>query len=306
MSAVPETIRSKIVDVCRDAFWYHDDVQAIFISAGVPEALWARYAEPDASKAKIVRGVLNELRGMGARSDEVQRRLIKELTLMARPHAKAPDLKKGQLALDDLRAAAKELGLLSNAESTAADQRRAAAAQRVAAQQQRQQKLGALRVRFFELLQDRPRSTAELQARGYALESVLADLFECYDIAYRRAYRLPREQVDGSFNFRGFTYLVEAKWEKYPPDFGDLAKFKGVVDGKLESTRGLFVSMAGFDDNSLDHFLHVTRGSRNNIVLVDGQDLIGIFEGRYTLPDALSEKIDAAEQEGVAWRPLGR
>jgi hypothetical protein len=64
--------------------------------------------------------------------------------------------------------------------------------------------------------------------------------------------------------------------------------------------------MAGFDENSLEHFLKITHGSRNNIVLVDGQDLIGIFEGRYTLPDALTEKIDAAEQEGVAWRPLGR
>jgi hypothetical protein len=66
VSTVPETIRSRIIYVCRDAFWYHD-VRAIFSSAGVPEALWARYAEPDASKAKIVRGVLNDLRGMGSR-----------------------------------------------------------------------------------------------------------------------------------------------------------------------------------------------------------------------------------------------
>jgi hypothetical protein len=259
-SGVPETIRSKIVDVCRDAFWYHDDVRAIFVSAGVPDALWERYAEPDASKAKIVRGVLNELRAMGVRSDDVQRQLVKELTLVARPHPKAPDLKKGQRALDELRAAAKALNLLSAPESTAAQQRQAAAAQRAAAQQQRRQRLGTLRDTFFELLKDRPRKTSELQARGYALEGVLADLFECYDIAYRRPYRLAHEQVDGSFHHRGFTYIVEAKWEKYAPDFGDLAKFKAVVDGKLDSTRGIFLSMAGFDENSLEHFLNVTGG----------------------------------------------
>ena len=31
-------------------------------------------------------------------------------------------------------------------------------------------------------------------------------------------------------------------------------KCKANVDGKLDSTRGLFVSMAGFDENDLEHF----------------------------------------------------
>jgi hypothetical protein len=39
---------------------------------------------------------------------------------------------------------------------------------------------------------------------------------------------------------------------------------------------------------------------------VDAQDLIAIFEGRITLPDELIAKIDAAEQEGRPWHPLGR
>ena len=43
------------------------------------------------------------------------------------------------------------------------------------------------------------------------------------------------------------------------------------------------------------------RGSRNDVILVDAQDMIAIFEGRVTLPDALIAKIDSAEQEG---RPL--
>jgi hypothetical protein len=57
------------------------------------------------------------------------------------------------------------------------------------------------------------------------------------------------------------------------PTFDDLAKFKFNVDGKLDSTRGLFVAMAGFDENTLDHLFKVARGLRNNLVLVDGQDL---------------------------------
>ncbi|MFD4636559.1 hypothetical protein ACFWN2_04540 [Lentzea sp. NPDC058436] len=64
--------------------------------------------------------------------------------------------------------------------------------------------------------------------------------------------------------------------------------------------------MASFDDNTLDHLANVARGSRNNLILLDAQDLIAIFDGRMTLSDALIAKIDAAEQEGRCWLPLGR
>jgi hypothetical protein len=75
-----------------------------------------------------------------------------------------------------------------------------------------------------------------------------------------------------------------------PPTFGDLLKFKANVDGKLDSSRGPFVSIAGFDDNQLEHFLLMPRGGRNNVILVDAQDLIAILEGRISLPDALIAK----------------
>jgi hypothetical protein len=64
--------------------------------------------------------------------------------------------------------------------------------------------------------------------------------------------------------------------------------------------------MAGYEDGTLEHLLYVAPNSRNNLVLVDGQDMIMIFEGRISVPDALIAKIDAAEQEGKAWYPLGR
>jgi hypothetical protein len=144
------------------------------------------------------------------------------------------------------------------------------------------------------------------QRRGYDFERLLVDLFAAAEITYKPPYRAEHKQIDGSFHFRGFTYLVEAKWRSTQPDFGDLAKFKANVDGKLDSTRGAFISIAGFDDNVLEHLLRVARGSRNNLVLVDAYDLVSILEGRISLPDALAEKIDAAEQRGVFWHPLFR
>jgi len=85
-----------------------------------------------------------------------------------------------------------------------------------------------------------------------------------------------------------------------------MATFKAKVDGKLESVRGLFVAIAGFDDNAFDHLFNVARGSRNNLILADRADLLEILEGRMSLEAALTAKVDAAEQEGKWWLPLGR
>jgi hypothetical protein len=88
------------------------------------------------------------------------------------------------------------------------------------------------------------------------------------------------------------------------PDVGNLLTFKGKVDGKIDSTRGIFVSIAGFDSSVLDHVVHVARGTRNNIILFDGRDIALLFEDSVGLIDALTAKIDAAEQEGKMWHPL--
>lgn len=100
--------------------------------------------------------------------------------------------------------------------------------------------------------------------------------------------------------------IIEAKWEKLPPRIEDMAKFMLKVDGKLESVRGLFVAMAGFDEKVLDHIFRISRGTKNNLILMDKKDLIAILDGILTLKDALTAKVDAAEQEGKIWHPLGR
>lgn len=304
MAVIPETVRSTVVRVCKDAFHWRSDVRAVFLTAGVPESLYDRYDSQEAmSKPKVARAVLGDLQRMGTRGEQIQHAIVAELCRMERPHPDAPDPERGKQALADLKREATTRQILIDPERAAADRRRAQADQRIAAERFRREKLGALAGQFFALAREAQGSP---QGRGYALERLLADLFEVYDIEYRPPYRIPREQLDGAFNFRGFTYIVEAKWEQTAPTIGDLAVFKAKVDGKLESTRGLFVAMAGFDEAIVSHLQHVARGSRNNIVLADQRDFIEIFEGRVTLPDALLAKINAAEQEGSCWHPLGR
>jgi hypothetical protein len=134
--------------------------------------------------------------------------------------------------------------------------------------------------------------------RGYDLERLLADLFRHHDLEYRPSYRIKGEQIDGAFHFRGFTYITEARWRTVAPDFGDLADFKAKVDRKMDGTRGMFVSMAGFDVDVVRHLTNIVRGTRNNIIFVAGEEIARIFEGNVGLVDLLTTKIDAAEQEG--------
>jgi hypothetical protein len=146
-------------------------------------------------------------------------------------------------------------------------------------------------------------SKEDPQSRGYGLEDLLAELFETHEISYRRPYRTKTEQIDGHFSYKGFDYLVEARWRVNPPDEADLAALKTKVDKKLTSTRGLFVSMAGFRP---DVVLEFTRGVSSNIVLMDGHDLTLILEGHVSLTDGLDLKIQKAAQEGIIFFPLAQ
>ena len=57
-------------------------------------------------------------------------------------------------------------------------------------------------------------SNLEPQARGYAFERFLRDLFDANGLSPRASFRLVGEQIDGSFELSAETYLLEAKWTR--------------------------------------------------------------------------------------------
>jgi hypothetical protein len=301
---LPATVQSAAVRVCRDALHWRGDLQAVFLAAGVPAPLYDKYDHLGFSKAKIARAVFNELQERGQPGFTVQRKIVQELCRMTKPHPDAPDQVAAKASLADLKHEATAVQILIDPEKAAADARRAASQRKVTATQQRRERIGQLREAFLHLLKQAPGTNADRQDRGYKLERMLADLFGSYDMEYRPSYKVTGEQIDGSFHFRGFTYIVEVRWRDDPPTSGDLLSFKAKVDAKMESTRGVFISMAGYGDDVLEHFIKTARGSRNNVILFDGRDVTLLFEGNIGLEDSLIAKIDAAEQEGRMWRPL--
>lgn len=293
---LPFEIREAVVQVCGKAFWLKDPFRTFLLSCGVPAEMYDRFA--DESKYKIIRHVLAELDALGEQGFLVQRRIVTELCKLRNvPDESVPDRDAALKALKWLKELARGQKLIVEEERSAAEQKIQEARRKQAALAARAQKMEELRNRFTAMILGREKP----QERGYGLEELLAELFEVHEIPYRRPYRTATEQIDGHFEFKGFDYLVEARWRSGPPSEADLAAFKTKVDKKITSTRGIFVSIVGFRPEVV---LEFTRGVNSNIVLFDGSDLSLILEGHISLVDALEIKIQKAAQEGIIYFSL--
>lgn len=132
-------------------------------------------------------------------------------------------------------------------------------------------------------------------SRGFAFEKYLNELFELFDLEPNNSFRLIGEQIDGSIQLDGQTYLVEAKWHNKQIDGAELYAFKGKIDGKASWSRGLFISYSGFTENALDAF---SRLGPTNIICMDAQDLYFILDGKISLIEVIKQKARKAAETG--------
>jgi predicted protein tyrosine phosphatase len=137
-------------------------------------------------------------------------------------------------------------------------------------------------------------SDMEPQARGYAFEGWLRDLFNFYGLQAREPFRIRGEQIDGSFLLQGETYLVEAKWQSAQTGAADLHAFHGKLEQKAVWARGLFVSNSGFTDDGLAAF---GRGKR--VICIDGLDLFEALDRELPLDQVLERKVRRAAETGL-------
>jgi hypothetical protein len=158
----------------------------------------------------------------------------------------------------------------------------------------------ALSTEQLQNLQTRLLNTTKMPAgkRGFEFERFLGELFELYKLAPRASFRLIGEQIDGSFQFHGSTYLVEAKWQGDRIGQAELLTFFGKVSGKAQWTRGLFISISGFTEDGLEAF---SRGKPTNIICMDGLDLHHVLQGRLNLLTVLERKSRRAAETNEAF-----
>lgn len=136
-------------------------------------------------------------------------------------------------------------------------------------------------------------SKLEPHPRGYAFEAFLKELFDANGLAARASFRLVGEQIDGSFELSGETYLLEAKWTGPAIGATELRAFEGKVADKAAWSRGLFVSQSGFTAEGLEAF---GRGKR--VVCMDGLDLYEMLKMRLPFAEVMARKVRRAAESG--------
>lgn len=288
MKSLPYDILEAMIQCFGRCFWLKDIMESFLLSAGVDRALVAKYRD-EGAKFIWARKVLTEL-GQSNEGQLTLRRVLTHLVnLRNLPDDTVPNPDAGLQTLRGLKELALKHQVIVRKEAEKSYDRQRIADQKAALAQARSKKLESLKVTFSEAV-----SNPNRQQSGYSLEDLLLNLFSLFEIEYRKSIRTETQQIDGHFRFEGFDYLVEAKWRRDMPPESEILGFKGKVENKLESTRGLFVSVAGFRSEVIRQF----EGRGANVIFMDGADLTYLLEGEMDLRDALKFKLERAAQRG--------
>lgn len=136
--------------------------------------------------------------------------------------------------------------------------------------------------------------------RGFAFERILNQLLLNDKLEPRSGYKPEGEQIDGSFFLDGSVLLLEAKWHKSSLPASSIYQFKGKVDGKLQGTLGVFISMSGYSTDAVDA---LTLGKSLNIILFGKEDIEAAILKKLSFRNILKSKLRKAAEEGVVYYP---
>ena len=120
--------------------------------------------------------------------------------------------------------------------------------------------------------------------RGYAFERFLKRWSDVWGLDGNASFRTTGEQIDGSFQHDGSTYLVEAKWHSRPTDAAMLHSFQGKLLERPDWTRGLYVSYGGFYGESFDAF------TARRLIMMDGADIYHALNRQLDLGEVVRKK----------------
>ncbi len=123
------------------------------------------------------------------------------------------------------------------------------------------------------------------QRRGYAFEHFLKRWCDLWGLDAHASFRTVGEQIDGSFQYEGSTYLIEAKWHNRPVDAAMLHGFQGKLLERPDWTRGLYISYGGFSGESFDAF------TARRLIMMDGSDIYHALHRRLDFGKVIGKKV---------------
>jgi len=284
-------LKESIVSLSGACFWYWNSFHSFLDSSGVPKTLQEKYPKEVFNKYQVMRNILEHLEE--SNKIEVINNIVSNFFRMKNAVDRdALDEKKAKQLLAAFRDLVGNDPIEKEIERRKREESRGNYNIAVDERKSQRKRLEDLNIFFTSLI-----ATVEYtpQQRGYKLEEIFCDLLQFSELEYSKPYKTPDgEQIDGHFKYEKFDYLIESKWEDGPIKQKDLSIFDGKIKGKAQSTRGLFLAANGFDENAVNKF----SGDSPRIILMTGEDLAMILNGRVSFHDAMKAKIEAIVRYG--------
>ena len=280
-----------IKDGVANLYWYKGDLHKAWIRSGIPRTVVdeiSRLRREDGrslSKRQQMDELYLRLRAWDYnRRLEVSRNFVRILT--EQDSFTPQDAKHRVEVAEHCALKLRELVRRQEADQEHRAPRRARAS--APAQESYDYKLGQLRNRFVEA------NRLDAQKRGYALETLFAELMRISDIPMEEPFRIVGEALDGAIKYDGHYYLLELKWtsERCPPK--EIGHFFYKVEGKL-GARGLLLSMNGFSEGAI---ASLPTGRELKVLLLDGQHLANVIDGLYSFQELLEHAIRQGSVRG--------
>lgn len=285
MKKLDFNIKNMMIKLAGTCFWYWNTFYSFLESCNISSSVYKQFGK-DGGKYQVMRLVLELL------ERQQENDLIMNITTQFYnfiPSDDGVDRKKAEQLLGEFRKAVG--GTLIQNEISTKEAEKKIAEQRKNAEEKLiyRKKLAELKKIFTEL-----NCSSEKQKRGYDIETLFFDLLELEEFECKTPFRTKGEQIDGHFKYDKFDYLVEIKWTQEKASQSDLSIFDGKIKGKAQSTRGLFLSINGFDEIAISKY----SVDSPRIILMDGQDLFFVLDERTTFYDLMKYKTDLLVRKG--------
>lgn len=309
MAFDPVTLQH-LEDALSEAFSYHSGLDAFVLRCGVTaqqletireraeiKNIGSRFSK--APKRFVAQIMLQDLGAIGEAGDRIIATMVTSLIQL--PLVDANDTAKAAIeALQNKIQADKKskAEVRADQEYAAATMERTQERAREAVRASLTVKRDELRDRFLELIGE-----PHAQSRGYLFETFLNDLFAFEGLDPRKSFKIIGEQIDGAFNWRNRTYLVEAKWTKEPAAGREFGAFNYKIEGKTADTRGLFVSVQGY---SAEAITGMNSKGALKFVCIDGAHLMRALCSDDGLNHLLTRIWRHADETGEAYLHVNR
>ena len=302
----PPELLSLLTEAISNLVKSKKDVVNFFKGAGAPSLLtdpWSLKIAQDRDgvyKAAISGDILCKLNEMGDNGIASRREIVKRVVQWDDFSTAYPDKR---LIAQGLVANVQKLVNVKDSFTRMGEERERERKERQAVQAAEQKnkleiraKRGAVKKRLYALFGE-----LDPHKRGKALEGVLNELFEAYDIQVREAFTVrgdPGEgiiaQIDGLIEYKSHLYFVEMKWLKHAVGRSEMAPHLVNIYNRGE-VRGLFISASGYAPAAVADAKAAL--AQKVCVLADLEEIVALLEREGDLKDLLQRKIVSAQAD---------